>query len=76
MKLDKYFRSLESGQQELFARSVGTTTGYLKAHVFAPISRRKIPRREMLDKIWLESGGNVSRSDALNYFYPDPRVQS
>lgn len=69
MKYSNFFFSLSREQQDRYARHAETTGDYLRTHVFAPMERRKIPRKEKIELLVSATDGKCSLDDVLEYLY-------
>lgn len=69
MKYSKFFFSMTRTQQDGYALSAGTTGDYLRTHVFVPLKRRKIPRKDKIDSLVSAAKGAITLDDVLAYLY-------
>jgi hypothetical protein len=76
MKYSKFFFSMSRAQQDEYAKRADTTGDYLRIHVFAPIERRKIPRREKIELLVSATGGKCSLDDVLEYLYKSSEAKT
>lgn len=67
MTFDAYINSLTPQQLEDYAKRCGTSVLYLKNHLRGAT---RAPRLSLLNKLWQESGGAISRTDVLDHFFP------
>ena len=67
MTFRDFYSSMSPGELEKYAGRCGTTVLYLKHQL-----RRanKTPRRALLDSLWRESEGKLTRQDVLDHFFP------
>lgn len=68
MNYKTYFRSLDQAGREAHAKRANTSAEYINIHL---ISKRKIPRKELMQSLANASEGNCSYQDLINYFYLD-----
>ncbi len=71
MKYLNYFFGLDQQQQQQYALRCGTTLAYLTTHIFVNKSRRKIPRRNLIDSLWKNSRGAIDLDDVLEFLYKE-----
>ena len=76
MNYSKYFFSMSRNKQDLYAIAAGTTGDYLRTHVFAPMERRKIPRKEMINALVTATKGKCSLDDVLEYLYKSEEART
>ena len=69
MKYIKYFFSMTESEQNEYAVNAGTTGDYLRSHIFVPMERRKIPRKELIRDLVSASNEKVSLDDVLDFLY-------
>lgn len=69
MNYSKFFFSMTQAQQDRYALRAGTTGNYLRTHVFVPLKRRKIPRRDKIESLVKAAKGAVSMDDVLSFLY-------
>jgi len=70
MDFKTFFLCLSQDEQERFAVSAGTTTGYIRTHLIAPLERRKTPRRELIESLVKAGQGKFTRDELLEWFFP------
>lgn len=71
---DQYL-ALDQKRRKRFARLAKTTTGYIRTHLIAPPTRRRIPRPDLIDRMVKAGqlvGMPISKQRLLAYFYEDP----
>lgn len=61
-----YYQSLSRQQREAYAEAAGTTTGHIENHL---MTRKKIPRKELMSSLAAASNGQCSLLDLLTHFY-------
>lgn len=71
MKFRDYFLTLDEKQQAAYAKRAKTTPGYIRSHL---VSRNKIPRRKLLERLAKASRGMVSYREVLQHFYGEAAV--
>lgn len=69
----EFIKNLSETELEDYASRCHTTAGYLLAHLK---HARKIPGRDLLNALWQESGGRVTRQMILDHFYPEEKAAS
>ena len=69
MDFEEFYRSLRGKERDEFADRAGTTRAYIESHLLAPVERRKVPRRPLLESLAEATDGKCSVSDLLSYFY-------
>jgi len=62
-----FLESLSAGELEAYAKRCGTTPKYIRDHL---IRGYKVPRRDLMSKLALQSRGQVTRDVLLDHFYP------
>jgi hypothetical protein len=67
MTFNDFYKSMSPEELSDYADRCGTTVLYLKHQL-----RRanKVPRNILLNNLWQESGGKLSRQDVLDHFFP------
>jgi len=67
-KFRHFLNDMSEEQLQDFAARCGTTPAYLMVQL-----RRayKVPRRDFMAALVLNSGGRLSRDDLLDHFYPE-----
>lgn len=67
MSFDDFYKSMAPEELESYAERCGTTVLYLKHQL-----RRanKAPRLNLLNSLWRESDGKLTRQDVLDHFFP------
>lgn len=71
MDLKDFFSRLDDSEQERFAKTAGTTVGYLRAHV---LPRRKIPRSALMNGLVVAcqtKDPQVTRAQVVEFFYSE-----
>lgn len=68
--LKTYFYGLTPSERRLFAERAGTTARYIQCHL---LSRAKIPRPALMQKLASASSNVVTFDDLLRYFYQSYR---
>ncbi len=66
-----YLDQLSPQELEGYATRAGTSVGYLEAHLKY---RRKMPRKDLIVSLALESNGKFSSQDLLLWFYDLQKV--
>lgn len=69
----QFLSALNDDQLNDFAQRCGTTYSYLMVQLFHGY---KIPRRDLMASLALNSGGALTRNDLLDHFYPAALFQS
>lgn len=64
-----YFSRLSEAERDAYAKRAGTDANYIKTHLIAPRSRRKIPRPKLMQGLAEASDGALTQQDLLAYFY-------
>ena len=73
MNIVKYFQTLDEAGKQAFADKVGTSVGYLRAHILsAKGGFRKRPKDELIVRLVMASEGQVSLDEAIDYFLVSP----
>ena len=65
-RLDTYYRSLDEDGKAAFVKAAGCTRGYLESFL---LYRTKIPRKALMGRLALASGGAVSYEDVVRFYY-------
>lgn len=66
MKLKTFYRQLPRAEREAYAKRAGTTVNYLENHL---IPARKMPRRDLMERLAAASNGEVSLDDVIQHFF-------
>ncbi|MCP5013859.1 MAG: hypothetical protein GY938_01095 [Ketobacter sp.] len=72
MKWKTYYQNLNREQRESYAANAGTTTGHIETHL---LSRRKIPRKELMSCLAEATNGACLLIDLLSHFYDVPEEE-
>lgn len=67
-----YYQTLNKKEKENYASRSGSTFGYLNTHVFSRSGPRKRIGNELVVSFHIESEGNVSLDEAIDYFLVQP----
>ena len=73
MKWRTYYQTLTREQREAYAAEAGTTTGHIENHL---MTRRKIPRKELMSSLAEATSGQCSLMELLSHFYEEPETES
>lgn len=66
MELKTYYQSLNDAEKNQFA----SQSGYQRMHIETHLIRAyKVPRRDMMPRLYLACNGNVSWDELLDHFY-------
>lgn len=71
VNLKEFFLKLSEAEQERFAKTAGTTVGYLRAHI---LPRRKMPRPALMEGLVTacqQQDPAVSRVAVIRFFYEE-----
>lgn len=66
MKLKTYIAQLSEAERAEYAKRCGTTYSYLNIHVRYA---RKVARRDLMEALADQSGGNVSKQEVLEHYF-------
>jgi hypothetical protein len=69
MQLPDYFNSLSKEERDAYGRRAKTSAGYIRTHLVAPPSRRRVPRPALMRRLAEASNGAVTYEELLAYFY-------
>ena len=65
-KWRSFYQALSKEQREAYSQAAGTTTGHIENHL---MTRRKIPRKELMSSLAEATDGQCSLLDLLTHFY-------
>lgn len=61
-----FFLDMSEIERTKYAKSAGTTVGYIKTHL---ITKYKVPRPELMNRLVDASKGELTMSDLTDFFY-------
>lgn len=67
MKFYDFIAELNESELESYAAKCGTTARYIRNHLKLA---KKVPRPALLNALWQQSGGKLSREDIHDHFMP------
>lgn len=73
MKWRTYYQNLTREQREAYAADAGTTTGHIENHL---MTRRKIPRKELMSSLAEATSGQCSLMELLSHFYEEADTET
>ena len=76
MKYSNFFFSMTRIQQDEYALKAGTTGDYLRTHIFVPMKRRKIPRKDKIDALVTAASSAITLDDVLAYLYKSEEAKN
>jgi hypothetical protein len=65
----KFFLDLTPTERDAFANRAGTTADYIETHLIAKVSRRQIPRKELMEGLAKSGEGCFTYAELLSFFY-------
>lgn len=68
MDFKTYYRSLNREQRARFAEVAETSVEYIEIHL---ISRRKVPKKDLMQRLAQASDGKLSYLDLVEFFDPE-----
>lgn len=68
MNFKSFVEQLSEEDLKKYAKACGTEPYYIFGHLK---HARRIPKPELLDKLWQESSGKLTKKDLLAHFYGD-----
>lgn len=73
MTFNDFYKGMDQDELKAYADRCGTTVLYLKHQL-----RRanKVPRADLLNALWEQSRGKLTRQDVLDHFYPSAERQT
>ena len=72
MKFNEFIASKSDDDLQAYAQRCGTTVFYLKNQLK---NAYKTPRNRLLNALWQESNGELSRDEVMQHFFPPPSEQ-
>lgn len=69
MTFYKFIASKSDDELTEYAKRCNTTIAYLKNQLK---NAYKVPRGPLLNALWMQSDGQLSREDVMNHFFPTP----
>lgn len=76
MNYIEFFFSMDREAQDRYAIKANTTGDYLRTHIFVPIERRKIPRRQKIESLVDATDGACSIDDVLDFLYKSENAKN